>query len=63
MWPFLTLSRLGRITLEFYRRRAFTTKMAVSTVLRRAFDKTVRTKPRGRRTRALCKLNGVEEVC
>ena len=33
------------MTLELYRRRAFTREMAVSRVLRRAFDKAVRRKP------------------
>ena len=35
----------SRITLVLYRRRAFRQKVGTSTVLRRAFDKAVRTKP------------------
>jgi hypothetical protein len=35
----------ARVTLELYRRRAFTRKVEVSTALGRAFDKAVRRKP------------------
>ena len=43
--PKLAPADSGWITLGLYRRRAFSKKVYTSTVLRRAFDKAVRTKP------------------
>jgi hypothetical protein len=49
------------VTLELYRRRAFTSKVEVSRAMRRAFDTAVRTKPPAfAADAALCTFNGVE---
>jgi hypothetical protein len=56
----LDLVDYSRVTLVLYRRRAFRRRLEVRRALRRAFDKAVRRKPLARRTRSLCKLNGVE---
>src|ERR1700684_1614897 len=58
-WP----DDCGRVTLVLFRRRALGGQCGGEQRLGRAFEKAVRRKPLARRTRSLCKLNGVRQRC
>jgi hypothetical protein len=51
------------MTLVLFRRRALGEQCGAEQRLGRAFEKAVRRKPLARRTRSLCKLNGVRQRC